>query len=40
MKPSEMASLSNSRWQTIKERPTRFTNTGDMDENAKRTVSE
>jgi len=30
MKPPEMTSLSNSRWQTRKERPNRSTNNGDM----------
>ena len=36
MKPSEMASSSNSRWQNCKERP----NNGDMVERAKRPVNE
>ena len=36
MKPSEIASLSNSRKQNRKERPNRSTNNGDMDEKAKR----
>ena len=36
MKPSEMASLSNSRCQNRKERPNRSTNNGDVDEKAKR----
>ena len=30
MKPSEMAFLSNSRWQNSKERPNRSTNNGHM----------
>ena len=40
IKPSEMAFLSNSRWQNRKERPNRSTNNGDMDEKAKRLVKE
>ena len=36
MQPLEMASLSNSRWQSRKERTNRFTNNGDMSETAKR----
>ena len=40
MKPSEMASLSKSIWQTRKERPNRSTNHGDMDEKAKSPVRE
>ena len=38
MKPSEMASLSNSKWQNRKERPNRFTIIGDMSETAKDNV--
>ena len=37
MKPSEMALVSNYRWQ---ERPNRSTNNGDMDDNDKRPMSE
>ncbi len=37
---SEMASLSNSRRQNCKERPNLSTKNGDMDEIAKRSVSE
>ena len=40
MKTFEMASLSNYRWQNRKEYPNRSTNNGDMDEKAKRLVSE
>ncbi len=40
MKPSEMASTSNSRWQTCKERPNEPTNNGDMAERAKRPVND
>ena len=40
MKTSEMALLSNSKWQTRKERPYRSTNNGDMAEKAKRPVGE
>ena len=36
MKPSEMDSLSVSRWQTRKERQNRSTHNGDMDIKAKR----
>ncbi len=35
MKPSQMASLSNSRWQARRERPNRSTTNGDMAEKAK-----
>ena len=38
MKPSEMASLSNSRWQNCKDRPIGSTNNGDIFEKAKRDV--
>jgi len=38
MKPSEVASFSNSRWQNCKELQNRFTNNGDMAETAKRYV--
>ncbi len=37
---SEMASLSNSRWQNRKERPNQFPNNGGMAEKAKRPVTE
>ncbi len=40
MKPSEMASLSNSRWQNCKERPKRSTNNEDMVETAENPVRE
>ena len=40
MKPLEMAYLSNSRWQNLKERSNRFQNNGDMAERAKRPMSE
>ena len=40
MKPSEMASLSNSRWQNCKERQNLTTNKRDIAETAKRTVRE
>ena len=36
MKPSEMDSSSNSRWQNRKERPNRSTNNGYMAERAER----
>ena len=36
MKPSEMASLENSRWHNRKERPNQSTYKGNMDEKAKR----
>ncbi len=36
--PSEMASLSNCRWQNCKECPNQFINNGDMAETAKRYV--
>ncbi len=39
MKPSEMASSSNSRWQNDKQCPNRSSNNGDMTERAKRPVS-
>ena len=38
LQPSEMALLSNSRWQNRKERPNRSTNNGDIGENAKHSV--
>ena len=38
MKPSEMASLSNSRWKNCKELPIRSTNNGDMTYRANRYV--
>ncbi len=38
MQPSEMASLSNFKWQTRKKRPNRSTNNGNMVEKAKREV--
>ena len=40
MKPSEVASLLNSRWQIRKERPNRSTNNGDMAKTDKRPVEE
>ena len=40
MKPSEMASLSNSEWQNHKERLYQSTNNGFMNETAKCPVSE
>ncbi len=40
MNSSETASLSNSRWQNRKERPTRSTNNEDMAETAIRPVGE
>ena len=36
MKPSEMASLSNNRWQNCKELSNPSTTNGDMDDKAKR----
>ena len=36
--PSEIASLSNFRWQNCKERPKQFQNNGDMVDKAKRGV--
>ncbi len=38
MKPSKMASVSNSRWKNVKERPNRLTNNGDMAETSERYV--
>ncbi len=40
LRPSRMTSLSNSRWQNFKERPTQSTNNRNMVEKAKRDVSE
>ena len=40
LQPSDMASLSNSRWQNHKERQKQSTNNGDMVGKAKRDVSE
>ena len=40
MKPSEMASLSNSRWQNYVERQNKSTNNGDLDNKAKCPMSE
>ena len=40
MQASYTASLTDSRWQNHKERPNRSTNNGDIDEKAKRPVSE
>ena len=40
MKPSEIASSSNSRWQNRKERPYQSTNNGEMVKRAKRPVSD
>ena len=40
MKPSEMAPLANSLWQTRKINPIRSTNNVDMEEKAKRRMSE
>ncbi len=40
MEPSEIASLSNSKWQSRKDRPNRSTNNEDIVETAKCPVSE
>ena len=40
MKPLKIASSSSSRWQNRKTRPSQFTKNGDMNERAKRPVSD